>query len=113
MNILNADAVVTSQPCFSSNAYTVGGKYGLLVPFFNAICSGKVGRFSLYNVGANNALTDIQELDMTMDRVIRANNIGLLRGFRGGFVGNWMGTRTDDTTACGIQACACFNLDYS
>jgi hypothetical protein len=60
------------------------GKYGIVVPFFNAVFSGKVGRFV--------AITDdlegnVQELNMMVDRV----NPGAFKGYRGGFVSLWKG----------------------
>ena len=61
------------------------GKYGLVVPFFNAVFSGKIGRFI--------AITDdmsgnVQELNMVQDRL--RNNTYV--GYRGGFVSLWHGT---------------------
>jgi hypothetical protein len=63
----------------------VAGKYGVFVPFYNAIFSGKVGRMNIL------AWNDIQELDLSQDRVL----VDVLKGFRGGFVSEWQG-KSDD-----------------
>ncbi len=59
----------------------LAGKYGVLVPFYNAVFSGKVGRLNIL------AWNDVQEVDLSEDRVLD----GVLKGFRGGFVSQWQG----------------------
>lgn len=68
---------ISSNPFLSS----IAGKYGIFVPFYNAIFSGKVGRMNILS------WSDIQELDLTEDRVL----VDVLKGFRGGFVSEWQG----------------------
>jgi hypothetical protein len=53
----------------------------LLVPFYNADFNGKVARFlSIGNLSSN-----LQQLDLTVDRV----RAGMYKGYRGGFVSLW------------------------
>ena len=60
------------------------GKYGLIVPFYNAVFSGKVARF----IAITDDMTgNVQELNLIVDR----DNPGLYKGFRGGFVSLWQG----------------------
>mmetsp|Transcript_8789 Transcript_8789/g.14972 ORF Transcript_8789/g.14972 Transcript_8789/m.14972 type:complete len:537 (-) Transcript_8789:143-1753(-) len=61
------------------------GEYGLFVPFFNGIFSGKVARFNILD------MNNVQEVDLMVDR----DAPDTLRGFRGGFVNNWQGTPDD------------------
>mmetsp|Transcript_7863 Transcript_7863/g.11718 ORF Transcript_7863/g.11718 Transcript_7863/m.11718 type:complete len:668 (+) Transcript_7863:194-2197(+) len=61
------------------------GSYGVLIPFFNGIFSGKVGRLNILD------WNNVQEVDLTVDR----NLPGILKGFRGGFVSEWQGTPDD------------------
>lgn len=63
---------------------TTGGQYGVLVPFFNAVFSGKIARFLTQQTTLG---TNIQELDTTIDRT-RPN---IYKGYRGGFVSLWNG----------------------
>lgn len=65
------------------------GKYGILVPFYNGIFSGKSARFQLY--GSASLSGDLQELDFTVDRT----HPNLYKGFRGGFVSLWQGVAND------------------
>eukprot|EP00604_Paraphysomonas_vestita_P001611 CAMPEP_0174822304 /NCGR_PEP_ID=MMETSP1107-20130205/14895_1 /TAXON_ID=36770 /ORGANISM="Paraphysomonas vestita, Strain GFlagA" /LENGTH=466 /DNA_ID=CAMNT_0016040871 /DNA_START=484 /DNA_END=1884 /DNA_ORIENTATION=- len=57
------------------------GKYGIFVPFYNAVFSGKVGRLNILT------WSDVQELNLAQDRVLD----DVLKGFRGGFVSQWQG----------------------
>ena len=88
-----------------------------MVPFYNAIISGKMGRFNLYNVGSEWGIADIQELNLSDDRDFFVNKsgviTGILKGYRGGFLGHWIGTKYDDATSCGQSACVCFDRDFS
>ena len=69
----------------------IAGLYGVLVPFFNSIFSGKIARFQT-EIGPNfipigDMSADVQELNIVVDRE-RPNTY---RGFRGGFVSMWPG----------------------
>lgn len=44
------------------HALRIAGSYGLNVPYFNGIFSGKVARFNLFD------LDNVQEVDLTVDR---------------------------------------------
>jgi hypothetical protein len=66
---------------FDSPLRCTAGQYGVFVPFYNAIFSGKVGRMNILN------WNDVQEVDLQQDRVL----IKILKGFRGGFVSQWQG----------------------
>lgn len=72
---------------FNLRGFSAGfasGKYGLLVPFFNAKFNGKIARFlTLETVLDGN----LQELDVEVDR-LRPN---VYHGFRGGFASLWQG----------------------
>lgn len=59
------------------------GLYGFLVPFFNADFSGKMARF----YGFGNLTSNLQELDLTVDRI----RSGIYKGYRGGFASLWQG----------------------
>ena len=60
------------------------GKYGVIVPFYNAIFSGKLARF----IGiADDMSTNLQELNLVIDR----DRPETYKGFRGGFVSLWQG----------------------
>lgn len=61
------------------------GQYGLLVPFYNGIFSGKIGRINALSMDS------VQEVDLMKDRW----NPNVYRGFRGGFVNLWQGTPED------------------
>lgn len=54
-----------------------------MVPFFNADFNGKIARF----YAVSGLSTDLQELDLTVDRT-RKNTY---KGYRGGFVSLWQG----------------------
>jgi hypothetical protein len=80
----------TATPLFSLIALSprlIAGKYGIFVPFYNAVFSGKVGRINILT------WDDVQELDLTQDRVL----VDVLKGFRGGFVSEWQG-KSDTAT---------------
>lgn len=62
------------------------GKYGVLVPFFNGLSSGKSGRFNLMNLHS-----DVQMVDLTKDRV----SADLYKGYRGAFTSPWTGLIPD------------------
>lgn len=68
--------------CLCTN---IGGSYGLLVPFFNAVFNGKIARFLTQQETMD---TNVQELDTVVDRT-RPNTY---KGYRGGFVSRWQGT---------------------
>jgi len=60
------------------------GKYGVLVPFFNAVFSGKLARF----IAITDDMTgNVQELNLMQD-VVRPD---VYCGYRGGFVSLWKG----------------------
>ena len=60
------------------------GSYAVLVPFFNALFSGKLARFQ----GINDPMSlDLQELDLANDRY----SPGVWKAFRGGFISIWGG----------------------
>jgi hypothetical protein len=65
-------------------SFFAAGQYGVLVPFYNGLFSGKVGRLKtiIPSMGS-----DVQELDLTVDR----ERIGVYKGYRGGFVSLWQG----------------------
>ena len=68
------------------------GKYGVCVPFYNAIFTGKLARF----IAISNSMTgNLQELNLKMDRAVPES----FRGFRGGFVGLWQGSTDDSESA--------------
>jgi hypothetical protein len=88
----------------------IAGVYGLLVPYFNGIFSGKVARFDILK------MDNVQEVDLMVDRaapdilkgsVFSSQLVDILPqnswhsvclflvGFRGGFVNNWQGTPDD------------------
>ena len=91
VKVLNLPGTTRSQiPSFADEdliGFSGGfasGKYGLLVPFFNAIFSGKMGRFI--------AITDdmsgnVQVLNLQVDRLRN----GTYKAYRGGFVSLWQG----------------------
>lgn len=56
-----------------------------MVPFFNGLFSGKVGRLNILD------WNNVQEVDLTVDRQVP----DILKGFRGGFVSEWQGTPDD------------------
>eukprot|EP00595_Chromulina_sp_UTEXLB2642_P003248 CAMPEP_0196763190 /NCGR_PEP_ID=MMETSP1095-20130614/3620_1 /TAXON_ID=96789 ORGANISM="Chromulina nebulosa, Strain UTEXLB2642" /NCGR_SAMPLE_ID=MMETSP1095 /ASSEMBLY_ACC=CAM_ASM_000446 /LENGTH=323 /DNA_ID=CAMNT_0042115883 /DNA_START=880 /DNA_END=1851 /DNA_ORIENTATION=+ len=62
------------------------GKYGILVPFYCGVFSGKSARMTIAGTKAT-LESNLQELDFAIDRV-RPN---VYKGFRGGFVGLWQG----------------------
>ena len=64
------------------------GQYGLLVPFFNGIFTGKLCRFI---AGATTLSGNVQELDLTND----VEYAGEHKGYRGGFVSLWDGKKSD------------------
>ena len=60
------------------------GKYGVLVPFFNAVFSGKVARF----IAITDDMTgNVQELNLMQN----VENPDVYCGYRGGFVSLWKG----------------------
>jgi len=84
------------------------GQYGLFVPFYNGIFSGKIARVGVTNlpydptaqafdptIGSDKrAIGELQELDLTntppVDHPIYAN---IFKGFRGGFINLWYGSQ--------------------
>ena len=63
------------------------GKYGVLVPFYNAIFSGKLARMQIVSADMSK---DVQTLDTTIMPVTQSPNLNeFYRGFRGGFVSRW------------------------
>lgn len=92
------------------------GKYGLLVPFYNAVFSGKVARCLIFQgpalsfVKYSESMTpedlNLQELDLTINpSFFRDKNAtvyttegeydNIFKGFRGGFVSLWQGVDSD------------------
>jgi hypothetical protein len=62
------------------------GRYGVLVPFYNAVFSGKVARLRIFPPG-DDLTSDVQELDMTISHKLFERDV--YKGFRGGFVSLW------------------------
>ena len=60
------------------------GKYGLVIPFFNAVFSGKLGRWICIT---DDMEGNVQELNLMQDRA-RENQY---KGYRSGFVSMWKG----------------------
>lgn len=65
------------------------GKYAVLIPFYNAVFSGKMARLQI--VG-DDMSSDLQELDLVVD----AANPDLYKGYRGGFVSMWPGFKDSE-----------------
>eukprot|EP01038_Epipyxis_sp_PR26KG_P007496 gene7496-10213_t len=78
---------IPSFPDFELKGFSGGfasGQYGFVVPFFNGKFNGKIARF----LAADTTLaTNVQELDLSVDRT----RINTYLGFRGGFVSLWQG----------------------
>jgi hypothetical protein len=75
------------------------GKYGVLVPFFNSVFSGKCARLVIF--GQEGLADNLQELDLVQDyygRIRQKNGecgkcdqSFLFKGYRGGFASLWPG----------------------
>lgn len=59
----------------------IAGKYGLFVPFYNGLFSGKVARIDVLK------WENLQEVDLKMDKTYT----NIFKGFRGGFTNLWQG----------------------
>jgi hypothetical protein len=64
---------------------TAAGKYGIFVPFYNGVFSGKAARVQLH--GSESLDEDLQSLDLSVDR----HRPGIYKGYRGAFVSIWPG----------------------
>jgi hypothetical protein len=91
VSVLSLETVTRSQiPSFADEdlrGFSGGfasGKYGVTVPFYNAVFSGKLSRF---NAIVDDMDGNVQELNLIQDR----DYPNVFKGFRGGFVSLWQG----------------------